>query len=260
MPKPHVRLLYHLCGRVVPQVICVARSVADNVVRLHRLPESKLRVIYNGIRLELFRPATPEERAKKRADEGLPADAFVWLCAARLHPQKGHTYLLDAAARLPRESRSVILLAGEGPLEAELKAKHAQLGLGGRVVFLGPRRDVPELLGAVDAFVSTSMSEGHPLSILEAMAMHTPIVAPRLPSIVEVATEGTPVFFGPQHAGWASPHDPEQIAAAMHDVETNADAHRARARAGREHVETRFSREAMIDGHEDLYREILGAR
>jgi glycosyltransferase involved in cell wall biosynthesis len=260
MPAPHVRLLYHVCGRAVPRVVCVARAVADNVKKTDRLPESRLRVIYNGIRMDVFRPSTPEERAAKRAAEGWPADAFVWICAARLHPQKGHSYLLDAAARLPKSSRSVILLAGEGPLEADLQAQHARLGLGERVVFLGPRRDVPELLGAVDAFVSTSMSEGHPLSILEAMAMHAPIVAPRLPSIVEIATEGTPVFFGPHHAGWASPHHPDQIAAAMLDVETNADAHRARARAGRAHVESRYSREAMIDAHEGLYREILGER
>lgn len=258
-PKVHLRVLYHLCGRSVPRVICVAQSVADNVVKNDRVPESKLRVIYNGIRMDVFRPPTPEARAKKRAEEGWPDDAFVWLCAARLHPQKGHTYLLDAAARLPKDSRAMILLAGEGQLESELKAQHAKLGLGDRVVFLGPRRDVPELLGAIDGFVSTSMSEGHPLSLLEAMATHAPIVAPRLPSIEEIATEGTPVFFGPKHGGWATPHDPDQVAAAMLEVEKNAETHRARARAGRAHVESTFSREAMIDGHDALYREILGA-
>jgi len=254
------RMVYIAAGRAVPAVACVSKAVARQVESSELVPASKIRVIYNGIRMELFKPATPADRAAKRAELGWSDDDFGWLCAARLHPQKGHSFLLEAMARLPAESRSRLVLAGEGPLDGELRALHDKLGLGARVVFLGPRRDVPALLGAADGYACSSMQEGHPLSLLEAMAVELPVVAPRLPPIVEIATEHSPVLFGPTIEGWATSHDPEAMARALFLVEQDREGHRERARAARAHVASAFSREAMLDAHEALYDEIFAAR
>src|SRR6185503_332310 len=117
-----------------------------------------------------FRPAEPAARARKRAELGWADGDFVWICAARLVPVKGHRFVLEAMACPEIPSRARLALAGDGPLAAELGAQAASLGLGDRVIFLGGRKDVPELLGAADGFLSGSLSEGHPLSLLEAMA------------------------------------------------------------------------------------------
>jgi glycosyltransferase involved in cell wall biosynthesis len=101
------------------------------------------------------------------------------------------------------------------------------------------------------------MQEGHPLSLLEAMAVELPVVAPRLQSIVEIATEGSPLLYGPPIEGWGTSHDPEDVAGALWAVEQAREVHREKARAARAHVGRTFSREAMIDAHEALYEQVL---
>jgi len=253
------RLLYVALGRAVPTVICVSRAVADQVRALELVPESKLRVIYNGIRMDVFTPPAAEDRARVRAELGWDDRVFGWLVAARLHDQKGHTYLLRAIARLPAESRARFALAGEGPLEAQLRSEAAALGLGERVEFLGPRRDVPALLGAADGYACSSMQEGHPLSLLEAMSVELPVVAPRLPSIEEIALDGTPVFYGPSIEGWATAHDPDAMAEALLAVERDAESARARAHAARAHIAEQYSLDAMLRKHEEVYGELMRA-
>jgi glycosyltransferase involved in cell wall biosynthesis len=207
--------------------------------------------------MDLFTPPTAEDRARARAELGWRDGDFGWIVAARLHDQKGHTYLLRAIAQLPPESRARFALAGEGPLEAELEAEAKELGLGDRVHFLGPRRDVPALLGAADGYACSSMQEGHPLSLLEAMSVEIPVVAPRLPSIEEIALDGTPVFYGPAIDGWATAHDPSAMAEALLSVERDAARAKETARAARPHIARLYSLDAMLRNHEDVYRGLM---
>jgi glycosyltransferase involved in cell wall biosynthesis len=256
------RLIYGAVGRWVPRVICVSRTVADQTLKMHHLPEGGLQVIYNGIRMDLFVPpvAGDQARDRLRAEMGFTGDSFGWVCCARLADLKGQGFLLDAMAALPQRSRSRLALAGDGPLEASLKDQAARLGLGERVRFLGSRRDVPALLAAADGYACASQVEGHPLSLLEAMATMRPVVAPRLPAIREIATDGAPLLYGPTIEGKAETHDPAEIAAALLQVEDAPERYAAYARASREHVSRTYSREVMLDRHEEVYRSILGDR
>lgn len=256
-PRLRHRALYGACGLVVPEVVCVSRAVAESTIRDEWLRRDKARVIYNGIRMDLFRPPGPEERAGARRALGWSDEDFVWICAARLMEQKGHRFLVDAMARLPPESRARLALAGDGVLREQLEAQAARLGIARRIQFLGARRDVPALLGAADGFATASLQEGHPLALLEAMAEALPVVAPRLPSVTEIATEGVPLFYGPPKSGCAGSHDPGEIAAALLEVERDRDRHRKLARAARDHVASRYSRDAMIDAHAAIYEETL---
>ena len=251
------KLLYAALARVVTPVICVSRSVAEHVQKLEFAPARNCHVIYNGVNTNVFSPLEPEKRRQKRLSLDWAEDDFIWLCAARFHPQKAHTFLIDAVARLPETSRSRLVLAGEGPLEAALREQIARLRLESRVTFLGARSDVSELLGAADAYVMSSREEGHPLSVLEAMACQLPILAPRLPSITEIAITDAPTFFGPQIRGIAMTHDPGQIAEAMSAIESAPSAIRRAALASRQHVAERFSLEAMLGHHSALYAAVL---
>lgn len=252
------RLLYIACGRMVPRVVCVSQAVACQVHELELVPKAKIRVIYNGIRMDLFRPLASGARTETRRELGWSEDDFVWIMAARLQEQKGHKYLFEAIARLPHESRAKFALAGEGHLETELKTLAQKLGIAGsRVMFLGARRDVPTLLGAADGYACSSMQEGHPLSLLEAMAVELPVVAPRLRSIEEIALGDTPIFYGPKIDGWAKAHDPVLMSNAFLAVEKEPAEAGAKARNARSHVAKKFSLDAMITQHDELYREIL---
>jgi glycosyltransferase involved in cell wall biosynthesis len=253
------RLLYAALGLAAPKVVCVSNAVFQQAHKVENLRADKAQVIYNGIRLEVFRPLSLEERASKRAELGWHDDRFVWICAARLDAQKAHKFLVEAMARLPATSRAQLMLAGEGPLDATLRAQVVELGLTDRVFFLGPRSDVPALLGAADGYACSSREEGHPLSLLEAMASELSIVAPRLPSIEEIATAGSPIFFGPKVDGFAESHDPQQMADALFAVESSQARASEPAHSAREHVATNFSLDSMIDNHAALYDEVLAA-
>lgn len=259
-PRRRQRLLRATAARAARAVVCVSRTVAEHAIPVEHIGREKIHVIYNGIRTDVFRPAPPGERAAKRRELGLADSDVGWLCAARMSEQKAHHFLIDAMARLPRQARSRLLLAGDGTLRPALEEQAKRLGLGPRVVFLGARNDVPALLGAVDGYVCSSLQEGHPLSILEAMAVGLPVVAPRIGAIVEIELPGNPLFFGPAITGWARQHDPAEIAATLMAAERNLPDHAARALALRSEIALRYAPEAMLRAHADLYRRVGGRR
>jgi glycosyltransferase involved in cell wall biosynthesis len=249
-------LLYAVSSRAARAVVCVSQAVAAHVRAHEHVPPGRQRVIYNGVDTGLFAPLAPDERAHTRSALGWRDGEFVWLCAARLSPQKGHEHLIAALEALPPSPRRRLVLAGDGPLRADLEARVRRAGLSDGVAFLGARRDVPVLLGAADGYACASLQEGHPLALLEAMAAGLPVVAPRLPVIVETASVDGPVLYGPALPAAARGHDPAALAAAMKDVEERAREHQVRARRLRDEVARRFSLDAMIDAHADLYASL----
>lgn len=116
-----------------------------------------------------------------RAGIGLgPSDPFV-ISLARLIPAKGVQYLLQAASLLSRSLPSLkVVICGDGPFKAILQELAEKLGLASRVIFTGFRADALSLVQAADIFVLPSLSEGLPLSVLEAMALGKPVIATRV--------------------------------------------------------------------------------
>ncbi len=149
--------------------------------------------------------------AETRAASGAVPCGPVVLAVGRLAAQKGFGTLL-AAAGLWRDVRPepVLVIVGEGPLEAELKGQAAALGL--TVKFAGPRPDVPALLAAAAVFVLPSAWEGQPLVLQEALRAGVPIVATRV--------GGTPALVGEDAAVLIPPGDPERLASAVRAVLT----------------------------------------
>ena len=131
------------------------------------------------------------------------------LAVGRLAAQKGFGVLLQAAARWrDLRPRPLLVIVGEGPLEAQLKAEADRLGLDAR--FTGQRDDVPALLAAAAVFVLPSLWEGQPLILQEALRAGVPVVATRV--------GGTPVLTGEDAALLVPPDDPESLAGAVRAV------------------------------------------
>ena len=144
---------------------------------------------------------------------GDPApDRPLVLAAGRLAPQKGFGTLLEAAARW-RDIRPepLLVIAGEGPLAAELKSEAARLGLDAR--FPGHRDDLPALLAAAAVFVLPSVWEGQPLILQEALRAGVPVVATR--------AGGTPALTGEDAAVLVPPGDARRLADAVRAVLTD---------------------------------------
>ena len=166
------RISYRLSSQMADVIVSVSPSAGQPWVACHSIRQDQLMVIPNGIDLSLWIP-DHSCRANVRQELGL-GGKFVWLAVGRLHPIKDHATLLRAFAQL--KSKAVLLIAGSGPLEIELKRVSKQLCLGDRVQFLGYQVDVLKWMRAADAFVLSSRSEGLPVALMEASACELPSV------------------------------------------------------------------------------------
>ena len=134
------------------------------------------------------------DRAAARDELGIGPDQFAVCTIANLRWQKGYPDLMAAARQVIDEGHDVVFLAvGQGPLEAELRRRHAELGLGERFRLLGHRSDATRILAASDLFALASVHEGYPLAVMEALAAGVPVVATDaggVPEAVRVGVEG----------------------------------------------------------------------
>ena len=154
------------------------------------------------------RGAQPGARSRIRRELGIPPEAFVLVQVANLRAEKAYPVMLEAA-RVATESDPdlVVLAVGQGPLEHDVRAMHAKLGLGDSVRLLGYRSDIPDLLAAADAFTLSSDFEGFPVSVMEAQAAGLPIVATAVGGIPDAVSEGVEGFLVP-------PQRPDRLATA----------------------------------------------
>jgi glycosyltransferase involved in cell wall biosynthesis len=170
--------------------IAVSDSTAKFVVDARQIPGSKVKVVYLGVPLEEFsRPRPAAEIAEARRELGIAEGQFAIGTITRLHDSKGNSFLVDAAVRVVAERPSArFYLVGEGPLQSELEARAASLGLGDRFVFAGFRRDVAKTLSAFDLSVFPSLWEGTPITAFEALAMGKPIVSTDADGLLDILT------------------------------------------------------------------------
>jgi glycosyltransferase involved in cell wall biosynthesis len=230
--------------RPLRRIIAVSDEVRARYAEELRVPPRQLAVVRNGITVpRVVRPPDPVLRAE--LVRGRPD--YVVLTPARLHDQKGHKFLLAAAAQVPD---ATFVLAGDGPLRAELEAQARELGIAERCVFLGHRSDVPDLLAAADLLVLPSLWEGLPISVLEAMAAQRPVVATAIGGTDEAVTHEAGGLLVP-------PCDVDALASAIRRLRADpALAHRL-AVAGRERAEREFSSEVMAANVMRVYDEVM---
>jgi glycosyltransferase involved in cell wall biosynthesis len=164
---------------------------------------TKTSLIYYGIDTLRFK-AIPEGRLSNvRQLWQASASQVVFLCIARMVPQKGIDILLKSYA-LARHSSdfaegSLLVLVGTGPLKASLMELAVSLGLAPHVRWLGFREDIPELLAAADCLVLSSRYEGLGLVLLEAASASLPVIASRISAIPEIVIDGkTGILVSPE--------------------------------------------------------------
>ena len=235
------------CFQCADRLIAVSQAVKQHLTA-QGVPPDRIRVIYNGIDL----PAdvhTPQPDLRQRV---APASAVVFGTVGRLGPEKGHRYLLEAAAQLSRRPGLPpvhVLIVGQGREEAPLRALAQRLGIGDRVTFAGFQREVWPYLAIMEVFVLPSLKEGLSLSALEAMALGKPVVASRVGGTPEVVEDGETGMLVP-------PSDASALAEALASLVRSPEAMERMGRAGRQRVAERFGAERMASEIEEVYREV----
>ena len=184
--KDFLRPLEQFIYKKYDHVISISEKTQENLCRwLGTEGDKHFSVIENGIDVEAFRVAKPLQ--KKEIFMNYEEGDILLLAVGSFTPQKNHTKLLESLALLP--SNYKLLLCGEGPLENEIKWKTQDLGIEERVVFLGFRRDVAQIMHTADILVIPSLWEGFGLIAVEGMASGIPICASDVSGLSEVVGE-----------------------------------------------------------------------
>lgn len=231
----------------VDRYVAVSAEMAGDLRATPLFPARKVEVIRNAVDGRRFRRES--DGALRRALGGAPARPIV-LTLARLDPQKGLSDLLEAAAMVPDTN---FVLAGEGRERMRLEDMARTLGIDRRVLFLGHREDVPELLAACDLFVLPSLYEGLPVSVLEAMAAGKPVIATAIGGTEEAVSNGETGLLVP-------PRNPPALAVAIRSVLSDPLLARRLGLAGRERALQDFSAEKMVREVTQLYERVLSGR
>ncbi|MEW6274054.1 MAG: glycosyltransferase [Bacillota bacterium] len=187
--------------RTCSRVIAVSEAVRENLIRQGVNP-GKIVVIHNGIDIEGLRKRAQQtgiqKNGRNREEKGgfpagwpLPGTASsVVGMVARLEPEKGHRYFLEAARDILTIKKNVkFVIVGTGSLETELKERARALGIQEAVIFTGFQENVAGLLAAMDVVVLPSLTESFGLSLVEGMCLGKPCVASRVGGIKEIITD-----------------------------------------------------------------------
>ena len=256
--NPVTNRLYALLEkRAAPRTdwLVVINSEDEASARTLRLvPKERLTLLPGiGVDIESFQLRSREaaEPSSLKASLGLPPDAVAVLIAAEFTPNKRHVDAIRALKKLePLLPNAHLLLAGEGRTKARAQELVDSLQLADKVHFLGHRKDIPALLKASNALMLLSEREGLPRSILEAMAVGTPVIGTRIRGVSDLLADG---------AGYLVPvGDIESIARAMSRVISVPD--EAALVVARAHERVQGSAIAVIlKAYEEVYENALSA-
>lgn len=248
-------LLDRLANLLTDHIVAVSASTRDFLIQQERVPAEKITVIYNGVDLERFQPAPDSpHRATWRHKWGLADHTPVVAGVGRLHRQKNFPLFLQVAREVLREVPQVgFVIAGEGPERRNLEILARDLGIASRVHFLGYVSDMTAFYPAVDLLLMTSLSEGTPLTVLEAMAMGVPVVAAQVDGMAEALDDGVDAYLVPPGALSLFARRTCRL------LQDKAIATRF-IQAGREKVRKHYAAAAMVQQVEKIYLHYLEGR
>ena len=211
-------------------------------------PSGAVSVIHNGIAPGSLPSVIDRQRARRSL--GLDDHAFVAATVARLDPVKDLMTLLEAFVTVRRRIPSArLVIVGDGPERERLAARAERSDLAGAVHITGYRSDVRALLPAADVYVSSSISEGVSLTILEAMAAGVPVVA--------TAVGGTPEILEDGGGLLVPSRDTDQLASAILSLAVDRRRRTDMAAAARRRLETSFTIDRMVEDYARTYRRLL---
>ncbi len=250
------RVAFHLKGNAFSrwkhhQVDCfvAASSAIREMLVGDGIDPDRVVTVYEGIDLHRVQA---EPAANIHAEFWLPTHAPVVGAVGALTQEKGHKYLIEAAALVVRDvpdARFVVL--GDGDLRPALERQVKELHLEKHVILAGFRADVLSFIRSFDVFVMSSLFEGLGTSLLDAMALAKPAVASDTGGIPEVVSHGETGLLVP-------PRDPQELAAAITTLLRNPEERERMGRAGLDRVKRLFSADRMVEKTLEVYRRYAG--
>lgn len=254
------RALQYLVNRTT----AVSAEVRDALVNVEKFSRQRIGVIQNGIEVSECERFVEADKADLRRQVGLPTDRRILGTVSRLDPIKNQRLLIHAVARLRKECPEALLVfVGEGSERSRLERCSRDLNVEEHVVFLGMRQDVARLLPCFDVFVLTSLNEGVPMSVLEAIAARVPIVSTAVGGIPDLLADERGVLVRMEPVDSFASDDPmpkawvESYATSLTTL--LADPVRVDRITGNavEYIRQRFSVESIAKQYLQLYEQLV---
>ncbi|MEE8160944.1 MAG: glycosyltransferase family 4 protein [Acidobacteriota bacterium] len=236
---------------IVDKVIAISKNQKQDLIRHKICPERKVMVIPLGLDLSRFVQCS-KFRGEVRRELGISKETILLGSVGRLVPIKGLFYLLEAVAKLKSFTRSdfQVLIVGDGILRKELEEKAAVLGLPDGVRFLGWRFDLEKIYADLDVVVLSSLNEGTPVSVIEAMAAGKAVVATRVGGVPDVVEDGVGGILVP-------PRNSNALARAIARLIENAELRATLGRQAKESVYPKYDVTRLVNDMMNLYLDLL---
>jgi len=245
----HQRIADWLLSPLGDKTIVVSEAVGKFCVEHRSMSPEKVTVIPNGIPLGNFRNVSDKEVGQAADELGLDSESSVVGTVTRLDEEKGVSYFLDAVPKIrSKVPEAKFLIVGDGKLRGELEEKAERLGAAEDVTFTGERRDVPRLYKLMDVKVISSIYEGGPLTLFEAMAAGTSVVATPVGMVEELIEDGKSGML-------VSTRQPEEIAHAVVALLQNSEYRQNIAEEAQKRVQ-KYDMQNSMRKIEEIYWEI----
>jgi glycosyltransferase involved in cell wall biosynthesis len=243
-----ISLFDHLALYMPDHLVAVSCAMANKILAHPGLNSTKVTVIQNAIPANEY--YQPDEREECRRELGLTEQMFAIGFTGRIEKVKNLDLLINAFKTVFLQyPNSRLVIIGNGEMQTSLQNQAKRLGIAEAVLWPGFCSNIPRMLSAIDMFVQTSVNEGLPLSLLEAMAAKKPIIATRVGGTVEVIQDG-------QTGILVDPGSEKEIAIAILNLIGNTELLDNLAAQGRQFVFSNYDIQRMVNGYCDLYQKL----
>ena len=233
-------------------MVFVAEYLKNDYLEYGKFPANKMQTIYNGISLN-EKDANGIDSALKK-ELGISDKDILIGHIANFRTPKGHRYLIEAASivceKVPDTKFLLVGEEGDGSIKNEVDALIRKFGIENNIRILGFRNDVKNILRLIDVFVLSSVSEGMPLSVIEAMAASKPVVVTNVGGMSEIVIPDKTGFM-------VAPRDPQALAEKLIALLGNKEKRKEMGQNGKMIAEEKFSLKNMIDNYQKLYEELV---
>ncbi len=241
---------FFILNKFSNRLVLVSKDLLFRLKAIVALNDDNISVIYNGADLKSY---ALEKHQKLKVELGLKNTDVLVGSVGNVRTAKAYDVLLRAAALLiQREPGVKFLIVGdtENDLFQEISALRSALSLEDAVFFLGFRQHIPEFLAGVDIFLLSSISEGCPVSVVEAMASRVPMVVTDCGGLSEMVEDGVSALM-------CEPGSPEALLGGLERLLNDSALREELAENGKEVAKQKFSMDAMLDSYRSIYEDLL---
>jgi len=239
---PYYLILDNLTSLFNHKIIAVSHAVKRDLSE-QGIDPKRIVVVQNGIDVNRVEGNNRNREVESKRNQNYPIVGTI----TRLSPQKDVATLLRMASQVIKEvPKTEFIIVGDGEQRGKLQTLAGNLGLHDHVTFLGYRQDAQDILRIFDVFVLSSLWEGLPIVVLEAMAAEKPVVATAVDGVTEVVEDGNTGFL-------VKPQRPDLLAKSVIELINNPDQAKTMGERGRERIEGFFSITRVINTVEQIY-------